>query len=91
MPWCIVSHTLADGRVLMCEEMPEDDNKGRRLLDAGEGMYGSYGDQDGGYGSPTARAIFEPPEDCDTCLGIFEQCGGQNTVAACCAGELSTY
>jgi hypothetical protein len=73
----------------MCEEMPEEDSKGRRLLDAGEGSYGLE-NQDGGYGSPNAKAIFEPPEDCDTCMGIFEQCGGEGTVASCCAGELST-
>jgi hypothetical protein len=82
----------------MCEEMPED-HKTRRLLDVGAGLYGDsdqtagygYGsDLDGSYGAYATRAIFEPPQNCGTCLGIFEQCAGEDTVAACCAGELLT-
>lgn len=148
----------ADGRTLMCEEMPESTEAdklvtgtstdgdsaeegetsapsvreaevpmpARRLLDTAAGYGGNYGSDRGMYGSTargmgtygatsqsapadTARSLntdsdsppaaspgvptgsgtasgFVVPDSCDECLGIFEQCGGMGTTAACCEG-----
>jgi hypothetical protein len=86
-----------DGRVLMCEEMPDDAPgmiTSRKLLDTlmvaparHLQQSGSYGSKDMpasyGYGSKDMVASYGYG-DCETCLPTFEQCGGGDLLTTLC-------
>lgn len=77
-----------DGRVLMCEEMPDDlePQSSRRLLDVGTTVTsGGYGDAP----APSAReSSLVLGSGCETCAPMFGQCGDYGAIVSCCGAGL---
>ena len=76
-----------DGRMLTCEEMPDDldPQSSRRLLDMG--VPGSYGDAPSSSDGPRTSSLVLG-SGCDTCAPMFGQCGEHGDVVSCCGAGL---
>lgn len=77
-----------DGRVLTCEEMPDelDPQASRRLLDVVPAPTpGGYGDVPSSLETETPRVL---GTGCETCAPMFGQCGAKGETVSCCGEGL---